>query len=232
MIQCAAANPSAAGALRITPTSIDVQPDSQFCSVTVTNDRDQPVSIQVRGFGWSQNAAGDEVLDSDAAVVVNPAIFTLPPAQSRMVRCAVPAPGGAATEGSWRLIIDELPGPPTKDTSAIRALLRLSVPVFRTPDGAKPALEVIPITADGDVKRYRLRNAGSAHVKVLDLKLGQGVDEQRLEQSFYLLAGAQREIAMPRPNLSPTPNIWAATVQGDLPVTVAGGSALASASAR
>lgn len=221
-----------AGTLRVSPVRLDVQPDSQFCALTLTNDRDEPVAVQVRGFGWSQDQNGEQVLDADAGPVVNPEIFTLDAGQSRLVRCAVPAATDLAAEQAWRLIVDELPGEEENAPGNVRTLLRLSLPVFRTPAGAGPDLEITPLAPTEDGQRFLLRNRGTAHVKLLDLRLPGMQPDGRSEQAFYLLAGAQREITLPVAPGTALTGLSAGTVEGVLPIRGRQESGLAAASAR
>lgn len=224
--------PAAAGSLRVTPVRIDIPADGQFCALTITNDRDEPVTVQVRGLGWSQDRSGEQVLDADAGPVVNPEIFTLDARQSRLVRCAVPVSAAPAAEQAWRLIVDELPGEETDGSGNIRTLLRLSLPVFRTPPGAAPDLEITPLGAVEEGQRFLLRNRGTAHAKLLDLKLPAASGDIRSEQSFYLLAGAQREITLPVAPGTRLAGLSAVTVEGELPVRRREGNELTAAAAR
>ena len=42
--------PAEAGAIRVTPVRVEVPAGRQFCALTVGNDADRPVTVQVRGF--------------------------------------------------------------------------------------------------------------------------------------------------------------------------------------
>lgn len=206
-----------AGALSVTPVRIEVAPGGQFCSVSVSNDEDHPVSVQIRGYGWRQDAAGGEVLDAGGGLVINPEIVTLAARQTRLVRCSVPAPMPARQEEAWRLIVDEIPPPTYNPAVAIKAMLRLSIPVFRTPDAATVSLS--GHRESGDFGPLLIRNTGTRHIKVLGLIATSDGQQQRFAQSFYLLAGSQRQIALPDSVTAGAGQFAVETVEGVIPIT-------------
>lgn len=181
--------PAEAGAIRVTPVRVEVPAGRQFCALTVGNDAERPVTVQVRGFAWIRDEAGTDTLDPVNAPVVNPAIVTIPKGESRLVRCSLPRDtAGGETEQQWRLIVDELPQPSSEIApGSVQTLLRLSVPVFRTPEKAKPQLGW---TIAGDrTPALRITNTGTRRVQVVKvlLHLRNGRDAP-LERGFYLLA--------------------------------------------
>lgn len=206
----AAAN---AGTLRITPVRVEIAPGKQFCALTITNDGDRAVSVQLRGFGWRNDAQGGDILDPDHGPVLNPGIATLASGEARVVRCSVPAQAVPAPhEESWRLLVDELPAPPAEVAAGtVQTLLRLSIPVFRTPAGAAPDLHW---SIDGGA--LVLTNSGNAHARLVALNIQSATGKLRLARPLYLLARSQARIELPE-NSVPL-SINAETPEGPLPV--------------
>lgn len=194
--------PATAGALRVTPVRVDIAPDRQFCALTIANDGEGPVSVQVRGYGWSKDADGTDRLDPATGPRVNPSILTLARGASGLVRCSVAAPDNASREEAWRLIVEELPDlSEPLPAGGVRALLRLSIPVFRTPPAARPRLS----WSWRDSGTLHLANSGNAHVQVLGLDADGGPLSTR---AFYLLAGGEIDLplaAHPRAITARTP---------------------------
>lgn len=183
------AAPARAGSLSVMPVRVDVAAGRRFCSLTLGNSSDQPVTVQIRSYAWSRDESGADILDPDAGFVVNPAIAAIEPGATRLVRCSLPAdPSADPAERQWRLIVDQLPDPAFDVPGTVQTLLRISIPVFRAGDKAAPHL-----TASLFGKALRLANSGTAHVKVLAVTLkGAGGDAVTTERAFYLLArGAQ-----------------------------------------
>lgn len=193
--------PLQASGLRVMPVRLDVAPDKRHCALTVANDTVHPVAIQIRGYGWSIGSDGAERLDPDSGPVINPAIFSIAKGQSQLVRCSLPAAQGR-TEGSWRLIIDELPNAAAAQPGTIRAVLRISIPVFRTPIKTQPALDWQLVDQGPGGKRMILRNTGSRHVRIaaLDSRLAPFKSGQAALPAFgYLLAGSAWTLPVPKP---------------------------------
>lgn len=189
------AAPARAGSLSVMPVRVDVAAGRRFCSLTLGNDSAQPVTVQVRAFAWSREESGADILDPDNAFVLNPAIATIAPGASKLVRCSLPVAAPAVqAEQQWRLIVDQLPDPDFDVPGTVQTLLRISIPVFRAPDRAAPRL-----VASFAGKSLRLANVGTAHVKVLAVRLeGIGGETVTIERSFYLLAGGAQVLPVER----------------------------------
>lgn len=212
----AIATPAWAGSLRIMPIRVEVAADARFCSLTVANDEDAPVSVQVRGYRWSKDANGADVLAEDAGFQINPTILTFGPKQERLVRCGLPPVATSGTgEETWRLVLDELPRP-GPSLGGIRTLLRISVPVFRTPAEARADL-VWSIDADaGGKPMLVVENRGTRHVQIISLDVTGARAPATIKKSFYVLAGGRAVVALPEDFAGRPDAIRAATPDGPL----------------
>jgi fimbrial chaperone protein len=197
-----------ASALRVTPIRIEVPPGDRFCAITLANDGDLPVSVQIRGFRWSRNEKGGDVLEPAGGLVINPTIVTLGGGMSRLIRCSLPRAENAgpesAREETWRLLFDELA---TADGPArpgeIRTLLRISVPIFRAGQEARVDLAWEPSSRADGGSIVAIVNRGSRHARVLSIEMvstsGQAT---HVKQGGYVLAGGRLEFAVPGGNMA------------------------------
>lgn len=180
------APPASASRIAVAPIRIELGTDANFCALTVSNLGLEKVAVQVRGFAWSQKPDGTDQLDP-ADIRVNPSVTEVAPGARRLVRCSLP-PHGGATESSYRLLVDEIPqgeAPP----GTIKAVLRLSIPIFRTPKAAAPALRWQP----GPPGAIEISNNGRMHAVVGKLVIHRaGQAPETITRGFYLLAGASR----------------------------------------
>ncbi|MFK4871880.1 molecular chaperone [Novosphingobium sp. ZW T3_23] len=201
-----------ASALRVTPIRIEVPPGDRFCAITLANDGDLPVSVQIRGFRWSKSEKGDDVLEPAGGLVINPTIVTLGGGMSRLIRCSLPRAEGAAEnagpesarEETWRLLFDELA---TADGPArpgeIRTLLRISVPIFRAGQGARADLAWEPSSRADAGSIVAIVNRGNRHARVLSIELVSAAGRVTLiRQGGYVLAGGRLEFAVPGGNMA------------------------------
>ncbi len=133
-----AAPPGAmAAALSVAPTRIDLAPDQRAAAVTLQNDGDEPVMVQVQTFAWTGSPATSD-LTPTRDLVAMPPVATVAAGDKQLIRVAARGGDKPAAEQSYRLIITEVP-PETKGPQAgVRFALRLSLPVFVTPAGAAP----------------------------------------------------------------------------------------------
>lgn len=182
-----------AGAISVMPVRVDVAVDRRFCALTLGNDAERPVTVQVRGFAWTRDEIGADILTPDPGFMVNPGIATIAPHGNRLVRCSLPAPETSpAAESQWRLIVDELPDPALAAPGVVQTLLRISVPVFRGDAKTAPRL-----AASLDHGVLRLANHGTAHIKVLSVVLKGAGAPVAIDGTFYLLAGGSRALSPP-----------------------------------
>lgn len=200
----AGAVPAWAGSLSVMPVRVDVAAGRRFCSLTLGNDSDRPMAVQVRAYAWSREESGADVFDPEPGFLVNPPITTLAPGASKLVRCSLPAPDPAVSdpasqaERQWRLIVDQLPDPDYDVPGTVQTLLRISIPVFRAGDKAAPRLAASLATAGGG-HAVRIANPGTAHVKGLAVTLtGPDGDAVTMTRTFYLLAGGAQVVPVER----------------------------------
>ncbi|WP_260928890.1 molecular chaperone [Novosphingobium sp. 9] len=229
--------PAGASSLRVTPIRVTMPLDRRFCSLTLANDGDTPVSVQIRGYDWDRSEDGEDILTESGAIRVNPGIVTLPAHGAQLIRCAVPEPTWSGTkalpmekappvEQAWRLVFDELP-PPAGLTpgGTILTLLRISVPVFRGAPGLAPhVIWSQRNTADG-APALVLENTGTAHAQIRSVNITTdpaAAAPQAYEQGFYLLPKGRLVIPLPAGFAAPhSARITGVTVQSpEGPLTV------------
>jgi len=189
-----------AGALQVSPVGLDL-PSGRAAAVLTVRDGDQtPMNVQVRVFRWTQ-VDGEDHLEPADDVVASPPIAPLAPQTDRMVRI-VRTSAQADTEQSYRLIVDELPPPPSTDSHRVQLLLRHSIPLFFGADGASgPKVAWTAVATDQGVTLTAL-NSGGRHVRISNLKLvdasGATVTE-RPGLVGYVLAGSEVVWRLPKP---------------------------------
>lgn len=188
----AGAEPARAGSLSVMPVRVDVAAGRRFCSLTLGNDTDRPMTVQVRAFAWVRDETGADILQPENRFAVNPSIATIAPGTTRLIRCSLPAGDPTAqTEQQWRLIVDQLPDPDfVAAPGTVQTLLRISIPVFRVGDKAAPRL----VASVGNAS-LRLINTGTRHIKALAVTArGPDGDAVTAERAFYLLAGGSQVV--------------------------------------
>jgi fimbrial chaperone protein len=192
--------PALASTVVIWPVDPVIKPGEQATAIWLENTGDKPVTLQVRSFIWSQ-AEGDDALAPQDDVVASPPIVSVQPGKRQLVRVirrVVPVAGTAA-ERSYRLIIDELPtattpGDPGSASARLAVQMRYSIPLFTyaaDPAAQQPNL-LTAIRATNDGRILEIRNTGTLHARLTDLRVVTNGREQMVKPGLagYVLPGA------------------------------------------
>lgn len=179
-----------AGNLTVAPTRVDLAAGRTAGAVTLHNNADEPVLVQVETFAWPRTPASGD-LEATRSLVAVPPVFSLPPNGTQIIRIALREPQRETREQAYRLLITEVPQTVGK-AGGVQFALRLSLPVFATPAGAA-AEPQWSLRTDADGSTLELVNAGTAHVQVRQLKVAGGSDAPEIIAApSYVLAGQRR----------------------------------------
>lgn len=183
-----------AGSFTVAPVRLELTVPRRASSFEVQNTGDRAAQIQVERYRWVADNGGDDRLEPTEEVIATPPIFTLAPGQKQIVRVLLFGAPDPALEASYRIILQEtaLDDPPP---NAVQALLRISMPMFVTPPGARPQLDWA-LERDGDRAWLRIENTGSAHAQITAARGGAGQD---IKATGYVLPGERRRVAVDGP---------------------------------
>ena len=180
-----------AQSLEISPISIELQPGQTTTTLAVTNWGSDPTVLQMRPFQWGE-VNGAEQLTPTEQLLVSPPITNVPAGETQTFRIVLERPA-ETTEGSYRLLLDQLPAAAL--AGAVRIALRISIPIFAEPEAAVyPDLVWQIEAADKDDVLVAI-NHGSKHVRILNPVLVEPSGrrfELKRGQTPYILPGAER----------------------------------------
>ncbi|QYE32988.1 MULTISPECIES: fimbrial biogenesis chaperone [Sphingosinicellaceae] len=183
---------ASAQVLNVLPVTIELAAGQRAAALTIINEGDAEASFQLRSFRWTQGEDGSDVLAPSDEISVSPPLGTIAHGASQVVRIVLRqvTPG---REGTYRLLLDQIPAPAAPGT--VRIALRLSLPVFAPPVArATPDLK-FHVERSHDQIFLVAVNHGVRHEKLRDitLKTGDGtVLAVEKNVSPYILAGATR----------------------------------------
>ena len=158
-----------ASTFNISPIRANLNAAHRTDVLTMVNQEDQPVVVQVRVMRWSQKD-GEDQLDETRDVLATPPVLQIGPNSEQIVRTALRQTPDATQELSYRLIFQEVPQPAAADFTGLRVALRLSVPVFVAPARGKAVAAVSwegRWSTDGKLE-LTATNRGTAHLQVTD----------------------------------------------------------------
>jgi len=211
-----AASPAGAGTFTISPLRVDFAETSGTAALTVRNEDTAPVVVQTQGLGWSQEG-GQDALTPSRDLLISPAVFTLPPGGSQLVRVALRRPIDPTRELSYRLTVQEVPQRAKPDFTGLLVTLKLSVPIFVAPTApAEPQVTWAATRAADGKLSLTVRNDGAAHARIhrFSVKTADGTTTV-LEQPemAYVLPGAVRQWSFDDKN-NTRPNATSTTAPG------------------
>ena len=191
---------ASAGSIGVSPVRVTLSDSQRIGSFSVRNDGAEPVTMQMELLSWLQRE-GSDVFATTRELLANPPIFTIPAGGSQLVRVGLRRIADAQRELSYRVIMQELPPPPSPDFMGTQMLVSISLPVFVLPVvDAEPVLRwQATRTSQGSLK-ISLTNNGNAHIQIKNFSLSLLDSEQpwvTLQSSDYVLAGQSRDWILP-----------------------------------
>jgi len=219
-----------AGSIAVNPIRVNLSASQTTSALVVRNNGAEPSVVQMQIVSWSQQG-GKDVHEPSRDLLATPPIFTVPAGGSQTVRIGLRQRSNVTTEGSYRLILQEVPPPPKPEFRGLQVALRLSVPVFIAPAVA-PTTSVgwqANVTSTPDAPAgltIVAANTGNAHVQVLGFKVFAGASELPLQappETAYVLPGQGRQWRLqlnPMPAAGSSVRIEAKTDAGDMQANV------------
>lgn len=190
----------------VSPVLITLSSSNATAALEVVNNSAESVVIQSEVMAWSQeNGVSSYLPTSD--VLATPPIFTVSAGGKQIVRMGMRREVDAKTELTYRLFLQEVPGPPQPGFKGVQMRLRLGVPVFVDPRIAAAPVLKWHATQDADgLIKVTLNNEGNAHIQITDFSLKvSGNDNPLAKQSIPFTILAQRSqswILKPNPTVT------------------------------
>ncbi len=183
-----------AGSFSVAPVRVSLSANEPSSVLTIRNSGQDETVVQVQANTWSQNE-GSDVLEPTTDLIAVPPLFTLPAGGSQVVRVGLRRAPASAQELTYRILLREVPPPPTEDFTGLQVALMLSLPVFvAPPQGAEPELRWNLKPAVDEGIELQLSNDGDAHVQLKKVTLappeGEAIEGRDLP--IYLLPGQSR----------------------------------------
>jgi len=198
----ALAAPAAGSTFTVNPTRVLLTAKTASALVSVRNDSDQPVRLELKLHAWTQAPDGQMKLAPTEDLVVFPTLVTLKPGEQRNIRIGATTTF-ADVEKTYRVFLEELPpvADAVKSDNAVHMLTRVGIPVFLEP--ARPAARgsLTGIGLSGGALHFRLRNEGNVFfvpdgIRVRGLSAAGEAVVDMTANGWYVLAGGVRDYTL------------------------------------
>lgn len=223
----------------IWPVDPAMESKERAAALWLENPARQPLLMQVRIFGWTQED-GKDLYTDQKEVTATPPVIRIEPAQRQLVRLTRLTPTEPGKEKAYRVIIDEIPQTSPHASgdvqqgqagAAIQFRMRYSVPLYvygeglgRKPDKTRPValprLEWRTIHSGG-ATMVEIRNLGAVHGKLANAtaKRPDGTTLKLDMITGHVLPGATMRWTIDAP--LPDSSAIEATINGDAPSRLA-----------
>lgn len=117
-------------AIGVSPTLLTISPKEPIANLTVSNEGDLPVTMQLELVKWTQYKE-KEVYEVTEDLIATPQIFTISPQSSQLIRVGLERAIYSNKEKAYRLFVQEvIPRKILKKRNELKMALRLSLPVI------------------------------------------------------------------------------------------------------
>jgi len=157
-----------AGSYTVKPVRIELSARQLRTTIQIQNLGEESATIQAHVVAWNAEGA-EEVLSDNDEILLNPPIFTVAAGHPQFLRLGLRHPQPDTREGTYRLILEEVPRAAKPGFNGINTLLRISVPIFVNPRVSSPQLAwTLQRTSDQELL-LSVQNRGNAHVQIQTL---------------------------------------------------------------
>lgn len=174
-IGLAAFEPAAvsAASLQVEPITLDLAAPASAGIITLSNDENAEMAVQVRVFRWTQ-VNGKESLLPTTDVVASPPIVRIAAHQRYVVRVVRVSKVEIRGEDSYRIIVDQLPSLRAKGGRTVNVLIRHSIPVFFHAAEMSPPDVTWTIHSEGKKVFLNARNDGEERLRIAAMHVTDG----------------------------------------------------------
>ena len=187
----------------VSPIKLFFDRQTRSAVVTVSNDAEEPLVVQMSLARWTQNMEAQDIYTESEDFQYFPRLMTIPPKDKRVIRIGVRVPPAGSDEVTYRLFINEVLAQPEKTaTPMVRLAFRFALPIFVAPATSSSIGEIVGVTFDPGVDknagktvaRVGVSNTGTENFRIESIRLSLPKGEPIQESGgWYLLPGASRE---------------------------------------
>lgn len=157
--------------LGVTPVAIHMGGAVNRTTVNIVNYGTEAVTMQVETIAWTRvNGVDQDGETSD--IMVNPAVFTVEPNESQVVRVGLRRPSDKADEVTYRLVLREVPVARTETAGTnVRVLVAMRLPIYVAPAQIiRDEKWTVRTDKKGNLV-VKLQNGGNVHYKIGGVKV-------------------------------------------------------------
>ena len=185
------------GGFQVYPIRVFLNASESSTLMTVKNDSAERLRLQVGVMAWDQNKQGEMVLNPTDDIIFYPTLLTIHPGDQRNLRVGTHTKD-VAREKSYRIIVEELPPTEKLQSSGVRFLTKVSIPIFIQPRKVETKGVIDQLTLRKGELSFDIKNDGNVHIQPREIRVrgiasDGGVQLDRKIPGWYVLSGGLRE---------------------------------------
>jgi fimbrial chaperone protein len=180
----------------VTPIRLDFDRGAKSGVITIVNEGREKLNVQMRAFEWSQDADGKDQYTETNDIIFFPRIMSLDKKEEKILRAGIKIPA-TTREKTYRLFIEEIPGPKKGAGVNVAIAIRFGVPIFVKPLKEELKGEIEKVDLSKGVLNALIKNKGNTHIIIhsIDIKGKNIKGEETFSKElsgWYLLSGVSR----------------------------------------
>ncbi len=193
--------PVSAGQFDVKPIRITLTSDAVSDTLTIENQANMPLRLQIGGYAWTSDATGNVRLAPTDDLIVFPTLVTINPMEHRNIRIGFSGTP-SQREKTYRITLDELPSLESQlgaqQSQGLVVRTRVTVPVFYEPQNPVQKAELADVRVSRGTVHAVFANTGNVHTIVREVGIiardgaGHKVYENDIK-GWYVLAGQNRD---------------------------------------
>ncbi|USI86521.1 fimbria/pilus periplasmic chaperone [Acinetobacter johnsonii] len=173
----------------VDPVQMYIQNPTKQRTTTLTlesKDETEKRIFEVKAFKWTQKENGENVLEPDNSLIINPKNFILQPNGKQTIRVGFNRPIesilSGQQEGTWRVMVDEIPQ--AVKESSVNFLVSFNLPLFVGKQ------EDVKLNFNVENNKLIVKNNAKSHIQIANLKIVDANKKEvfKTETMNYLLA--------------------------------------------
>jgi fimbrial chaperone protein len=154
----------------VSPVRLFFNSNNRTNILTIKNNSEESITLQLRVYEWRQNERGENLYSPTKDILFFPKILTLKKAEEKIIRLGTRVPQGK-DEKTYRLYIEEIPPPTTLETTAVRIVMKVGIPIFISPLEVESKGNIEKLELSKGKLYVLLRNGGNIHFIIKSIKL-------------------------------------------------------------
>ncbi len=186
-----------AGGFQVYPIRVFLNASESSTLMTVKNDSAERLRLQVSVMAWDQNKQGEMILNPTEDIIFYPTLLTINPGDQRNLRVGTHTKE-VSKERSYRIFVEELPPNEKLQSSGVRFLTKVSIPIFLQPRKVETKGVIDQLTLRKGELSFGIKNDGNVHIQPREIRVkgtstNGGVQLDRNIPGWYVLSGGLRE---------------------------------------